>query len=71
MTEVIKQAQSTIEELTSARTVQAIVTLIVTLALMTMIVLEREVPESLLYAWFALIGLYMELPGKSKTKSIG
>lgn len=67
----IVEAKNTIDQLTSARAVQALVTIIVTIALMTMFILERAIPEPMIYAWFALLGLYMEMPGKTKQSSIG
>lgn len=66
MTESIKEAVTTIDQLTSARSVQALITVIVTIALMAMFLLERTIPEPMIYAWFALLGLYMEMPGKPK-----
>lgn len=64
MTEAIQKAGTVVGELTSARSVQAVVTIIVTLALMFLVVSARPIPDFLLYAWFALLGLYMEMPGK-------
>ena len=57
MGETIKQSASTIAELTGAQAVQAMLTLILTITLMALIVLSRDVPEYLTYAWFALLGL--------------
>lgn len=68
MTETIKQAKSTIEELTDARTVQALITIILTVAIAFMLVSNREVPENLLYGWFAMVGVYMELPRKKPSE---
>lgn len=64
MTEAIKQANTLVCDITSAKSVQAMITLIVTIGLMSMVVMGRDVPEYMLYAWFAMIGVYMEMPGK-------
>ena len=56
---------SIVDELTSPKTIQAILTLIVTITLMVMIALERSIHDYLTFAWFTLIGLYMALPKKS------
>lgn len=62
MTEVIKDSASTLSELTGAQAVQAMLMLIVTITLMIMIVLGRDIPEFLTIAFFTLLGVYMELP---------
>jgi len=64
MPEAIKQAGSIIQELTSAQSVQAIITVILTITLMIIVVQGQQVPDYMLYAWFALLGLYMELPSR-------
>lgn len=64
MTDAIKQANTAICDWTSAKSVQAMITIIVTIALTVMWILGRDVPEYMLYAWFAMIGMYMEIPGK-------
>lgn len=64
MTDTIIEAGDTVHQLISSKGVQAMVAVIVTIALMTMLVLERPIPDFALYAWFALLGLYMESPGK-------
>lgn len=62
MPEVIKQHASAISELTGAQAVQAMLTMIVTVTIMILLVLDRDVPQFLLLAFFTLLGIYMELP---------
>ncbi len=64
MTEAIKEAVNSLEILISPRGVQAIITVLVTITLLWLVANGNDVPEDLLYAWFVLLGLYMELPKK-------
>lgn len=66
MTEIIKDSTSTISQLTGAQAVQAMLMLVVTITLMVMIVLGRDIPEFLTIAFFTLLGIYMELPSLPK-----
>lgn len=67
MTDQIIEAGDTVHQLVSSKGVQAMIAIIVTIALMAMLLLEKPIPDWTLYAWFALLGLYMELPGKAIT----
>lgn len=68
MPEVIKQPISVISQLTGAQAVQAVLMLLITITLMILIVLERDIPEFLTIAFFTLLGVYMELPSKAFSK---
>lgn len=70
MPESIKQAASIVQELTSAQSVQAILTIVLSITLMILVIREQNVPEYMLYAWFGMIGLYMELPSRPKKPNI-
>ena len=67
MTETIRQAKSVIDELTEAKTIQALLVLIITITLAVMVVNGTAIPEWLQFAWFTLLGVYMELPQRKLT----
>ncbi len=69
MPESIKQATSTVSELTEARAIQGFLAIIVTVGIMALYVLEREIPSELGSVWIFLIGLYMELPSRVQNTS--
>lgn len=64
MGEAVRQHISTVSELTGAQAVQAMLMMIVTVTLMVLIILEREIPQFLIGAFWVLLGVYMELPSK-------
>lgn len=66
MTDAIERVKCTIDDFTKASTVQALLTIVLTVVLAVLVIKGVEVPEYVKYAWFALLGVYMELPGKSK-----
>jgi hypothetical protein len=70
MPDSVKEHVSAISELTGAQAVQAMLTLIVTITLMILLVLGRDMPEFLIYAWMLLLGIYMELPSKKASSNL-
>lgn len=66
MTETIRQARCAIDDLTKASTIQALLTVILTIVLAVLVINHGFIPEWLKYAWFALLGVYMELPSPNK-----
>lgn len=66
MTDTIVKAGDTVHQLISQKGVQALVTVIVTCGMIGMLILGITPPEYLIYAWFMLLGVYVELPGKNE-----
>lgn len=62
MSEAIKQVKCTIDDFTEAKTIQALLTIILTVVLALLVVNNQVVPEWFKLAWFTLLGVYMELP---------
>lgn len=56
---------NTIAELRDARTLQAVLTLMITISALFLIVSDKEIPEFLLSVWLLLIGMYIPLPKES------
>ena len=64
MSDAIKATGSFVSEVTNAQSAQFLLSIIVTITLAVMLILGKEIPDFLLYAWFAMIGIYMEIPSK-------
>jgi len=65
MTEVIRQVKCTVDDFVQPKVIQALLTIILTLVLAFLVAYGRDVPEWYKLAWFTLLGVYMELPGKN------
>jgi len=47
--------------------VQAIITLILTCAVVTLVVLNRDIPQTVMTAWLVSLGLWMPQPSNQKS----
>lgn len=69
MPESIKITSTLISELSEARVIQAVMAIILTLAVASMYVMQKPIPTELSGIWLLIIGLYLELPSTAIKKT--